>query len=134
MNKDVEEINKIFEKFELLDKDNNYIDKLDIPENKIKILGIDFKNYKKIIRLYEKILLKNSDNNFLRSIILSILNELCLNKIFHKQENSELDFLIMRNDIFNELKILNKYLIEIFDYQSKDAYKKPKLEYIKIKI
>lgn len=76
MNKDVEEINKIFEKFELLDKDNNYIDKLDISENKIKILGIDFKNYEKIIRLYEKLLLKNS----------------------------ELNFLIMRSDIFNELK------------------------------
>lgn len=121
---EVEKINRIFEKFELLDKDNKYIDKLDIPENKIKILGIDFKNYEKIIMLYKKLLLKNSDNNFLRSIISNILNELCLNEIFHKQENPELNFLIMRNDTFNELKILNKYLIEIFDYQNKDTYNK----------
>lgn len=132
--KELRKIDRLFEKFEFLDEDNRYVSKLDIPDDKIRVLGIDFVEYDKIIEIYKSLLPNISSNNFLRSITLVIVNELDLNKFFSKKDNPKLDFLIIREDTFYELKMLNKYLIEIFTSKEDKDYKEPEIEYIKIRI
>lgn len=132
--KELKKIDRLFEKFELLDEDNRYISKLEIPDGEIRVLGISFVDYDKIIEIYKNLWPDISSNNFLRSITLVIVNELDLNKFFSKKDNPKLDFLVIREDTFYELKMLNKYLIEIFTSKEDRDYKEPEIEYIKIRM
>jgi len=109
----LKEINGLLDTFEYLDKENGFQSIVKIPEGHIKVLGADFETFKKIENKYEYLYSLKIPNYFIRKIIAIILDELVSIRTTSIRDNVHLDFIVVREDTYLELKEVNTCLENI---------------------
>jgi len=109
----LKEINKLLNTFEYLDKENGFQSIAEIPEGHIRVLGANFETFKEIENKYEYLYSLKIPNYFIRKIIAIILDELVSIRTTSLRDNIHLDFIVVREDVYLELKEVNTCLENI---------------------
>lgn len=109
----LKEIDRLLGTFEYLDKENGFQSIVEIPEGHIKVLGVSFETFKEIQNKYEYLYSLKIPNYFIRKIIAIILDELVSIRTTSIRDNLHLDFIVVREDTYLELKEVNTCLENI---------------------